>query len=93
MKVLFLGAEVAPFVTVGGLSQVMYFLPKALANLGHEVRVLTPKYGTLDEKRYPLSVVYKGLRVPTGEREGTTELVCNIKASRKGARDPQMIFL
>jgi len=28
MKILFVAAEVAPFVSVGGLSQVMYFLPK-----------------------------------------------------------------
>ncbi len=45
MKTLFLSAEVAPYVSVGGLSQVMYFLPRALIKLGHDVRICTPLYG------------------------------------------------
>ena len=49
MKILFLAAEVAPFVNVGGLSQVMYFLPRALHNAGHDIRTLTPKYGAMDK--------------------------------------------
>ena len=45
MKILHVAAEVAPYVTIGGLSQVMYFLPKAQKKLGLDVRVFTPKYG------------------------------------------------
>ena len=48
MKILFVSAEVAPFSTVGGLSQVMYFLPKALIKLGLDARIFTPKYGSVD---------------------------------------------
>ncbi|MBI2551503.1 glycogen synthase [Candidatus Uhrbacteria bacterium] len=48
MKILFVAAEVAPYVSVGGLSQVMYFLPRALIHRGHDVRIFTPKYGTMD---------------------------------------------
>ncbi len=49
MNILFLAAEVAPFVTVGGLSQVMYFLPRAMYDVGHDVRTLTPKHGAMDK--------------------------------------------
>jgi glycogen synthase len=46
MKILFLAAEVAPYVSVGGLSQVLYFLPKALKEREHDVRIFfTPKFG------------------------------------------------
>lgn len=49
MNILFLAAEVAPFVTVGGLSQVMYSLPRALHAAGHDVRVFTPRYDTTNK--------------------------------------------
>jgi starch synthase len=56
MKILFLSAEAAPFVAVGGLSQVMYFLPRALKRKGHDARVFTAFYGSTDrealEKRW-----------------------------------------
>lgn len=68
MRILFLAAEVAPFVTVGGLSQVMHFLPKALVKRGHSVRVFTPSYGAADSETVALhwKQVGKGvdLRVP-----------------------------
>jgi len=48
MKILFLAAEVAPFVTVGGLSQVMYFLPRALSTKNNDVRIFTPRYGAMN---------------------------------------------
>lgn len=49
MKILFLAAEVAPFVTVGGLSQVMSSLPRALCAFGHDVRLFTPRYGIINK--------------------------------------------
>ena len=49
MNILFLAAEVAPFVSVGGLSQVMYFLPRALCDDGNDVRMFTPRYGAMDK--------------------------------------------
>lgn len=69
MKILFLAAEVAPYVTVGGLSQVMYFLPLALKKQGHDVRIFTGKYGTMDQssrlkKKWNLKTEMAALSVP-----------------------------
>ncbi len=42
MKVLFASAEVDPFSKVGGLADVASALPSRLAELGHDVRIVTP---------------------------------------------------
>ncbi len=83
MNILFVSAEVAPFVSVGGLSQVTYFLPEALRNFGHDVRIFTAKYGTMDvvapNKDVELSTEFSQLAVPTGEDPSTGKnLICNI---------------
>ncbi len=46
MKVLFIAAEVTPFSKVGGLADVAGALPKALGELGHDVRFVTPMHSS-----------------------------------------------
>lgn len=92
-KILFVCAEVAPFATVGGLAQVAYFLPRALQKMGVEVSIFMPRYGTIDEKKYRIKPFLTGLAVPTGEKEGTTELICNVKVREATKRDPAVYFL
>ena len=93
LKILFVCAEVAPFATIGGLAQVSYFLPKALKKLGADVSIFMPRYGTIDEKKYRIKPYLTGLKVPTGETEGITELVCNVKVREGTKREPAVYFL
>jgi starch synthase len=46
LKVLFVSPEVEPFVKVGGLADMVGALPKEIAALGHDVRVVSALYGS-----------------------------------------------
>jgi len=50
MRVLVVSAEVAPFAKVGGLADVASALPRALAELGVKVAIVTPKYRGVEVK-------------------------------------------
>jgi starch synthase len=54
MKVLFAASEVAPFAKTGGLADVAGGLPRALAGLGHDVRVVLPRYGRIAPPQFGL---------------------------------------
>ena len=50
MKIVYLAGEIAPFFKTGGLADVMGALPKKIAELGHEVSVIMPKYDKIPVK-------------------------------------------
>lgn len=50
MNVLFVAAEVDPFIKTGGLADVAGALPAALRERGHDVRVVMPRYRVLRER-------------------------------------------
>ncbi len=52
LKILFISAEVDPYAKAGGLGDVAGSLPKALADLGHDVRVVMPAYSNI-ERGFP----------------------------------------
>jgi len=50
VKILFVASELYPLVKTGGLADVAGSLPKALTELGKDVRVLLPAYQAVKEK-------------------------------------------
>jgi starch synthase len=70
MKILFASSEVVPFAKTGGLADVSGALPKHLKALGHDVRVLMPKYSSINETKFKLREVIRlrDLEVPIGDQ-------------------------
>lgn len=75
-KVIFLAAEVTPFAKAGGLADVAGSLPIALRELGMDVRVMMPKYSSIDTKKYKftktirVNVPFDGISHPVRVFEG-----------------------
>lgn len=70
LKILLLGAEVAPFAKTGGLADVCGALPKALRRMGHDVRVVMPAYqsveAALQSGKWGIEALPGQLQVPVG---------------------------
>jgi len=54
LKILFMTHEIAPFTSVGVMGGVVTALTRALKRVGHEVRIVTPRYGEIRERKQGL---------------------------------------
>jgi starch synthase len=79
LNILFISSEVEPFAKTGGLADVSAALPKAIKDLGHEVRIMMPRYRFISERKFRLHDIIrlKEIPVPVGS---STELG-NVKSS------------
>ncbi|KJJ84978.1 glycogen/starch synthase [Candidatus Omnitrophus magneticus] len=77
-KILFVSSEVFPFVKSGGLADVSCALPKALKKLGHDVRVVLPRYWSIDKYQYNLKPVI----APMGVQMGNCLVWCAVFESK-----------
>ena len=68
LRVLFMASEVEPFAKTGGLADVAGALPAALAALGHDVRILMPRYRGVDAFAGEVRTVVPRLTVTLGDR-------------------------
>lgn len=70
-KILFVTSEVYPFIKTGGLADVSSALPQKLQEMGHLVRIVVPKYGAIDERKFKIHEVVrlKDLTMKIGEKE------------------------
>jgi len=55
LKILFVASEMAPYAKSGGLADVAGSLPKALHDIGVDVRVVFPRYRGINDKNETIS--------------------------------------
>jgi starch synthase len=75
LHILFAASEAAPFAKTGGLGEVAGDLPRYLAEIGHDVRLVMPRYYSIDPERYALELLPGTLVVPMGVMG---EMYCGI---------------
>ena len=91
LKILMVFSEVAPFSKTGGLGDVGGALPKALKDLGHDVRIITPQYQSVNERKYILRDVIRLQNIPVAL--GSETLQVNVKSAFLPNSKVQVYFL
>lgn len=79
-----------PFAKTGGLADVAGALPKALSRLGHEVKVILPKYKMVDESKFRLSEIKT--KFPTLSITGKERQI-SVKSDRADFPPVECLFL
>lgn len=74
MKILFAASEAVPFCKTGGLADVVGALVPALKARRHDVRLVLPKYRSIDPGRFGLKQLDLTIRVPLGDSFETATL-------------------
>ncbi|MDD3190628.1 MAG: glycogen/starch synthase [Candidatus Pacebacteria bacterium] len=77
LKILFVTTDLYPFCKAGGLSDVSCALPKALKEAGHDVRIMLPRHGVIDEEKGSIKLLRDNLHVSFSDQK----IVFRIKKS------------
>ena len=84
LEILIATPEAVPFAKTGGLADVCGSLPKALSGLGHQVKIILPKYRIVDESIFHLQEVNIDFpEIPLGEKKEKIRLK-SCRASDSG---------
>jgi starch synthase len=78
-KIWYLASEVSPFAKTGGLGDVTGAFPKALKSNNQEIRVIMPKYKSINERKYVLREVIRLKDIPV-TINGVTRTI-NVKSA------------
>lgn len=71
LRILFVTTEIDPFLKVSTAADFTRLLPQKLQEKGHEIRILMPKFGVINERRNRLHEVVRlsGINIRVGEEE------------------------
>jgi starch synthase len=85
LNILFVSSEVEPFAKTGGLADVSGALPRAIRDLGHEVRIAMPKYKSVEERKFHLHEVLrlKQIDIPVGQEVEKASVKSSILTNTK----------
>ncbi|MEM7039978.1 MAG: glycogen/starch synthase, partial [Bacteroidota bacterium] len=71
LKILYVTTEIDPFLKLSTAAEFIRLLPQKLQEKGHEIRILMPKFGVINERRNRLHEVVRlsGINIRVGEEE------------------------
>lgn len=89
LRILMAASEAGPYVRTGGLGDVMGALPAALGARGHEVKVVLPRYSTIDSAHHRFSDYLDELTVP----DGAEMTVASVERAGDSAPGVESLFV
>ncbi|MDT8322755.1 MAG: glycogen synthase GlgA [Bacteroidota bacterium] len=54
LSILFVSSEVVPFAKTGGLADVSAALPQVIRELGHDIRIIMPKFAAVSDRKFKI---------------------------------------
>jgi starch synthase len=63
-SVLFVASEIFPYVKFGGVADFAFSFSLALRGMGHDVRVMMPRYGNISERRHHIHFIKRLTDIP-----------------------------
>ncbi|MFA6097653.1 MAG: glycogen/starch synthase [Candidatus Paceibacterota bacterium] len=78
LKILFVTTDLPPFCKAGGLGDVSNSLPKAISDMGHDIRIILPRHGVIDEGANGIKLIRDNIKLKI--KDGV-EIIFRIKGS------------
>lgn len=71
LRLLYVATEIDPFLNTTNVSKFVRRLPQAMQERGMEIRIMVPRFGTINERRMRLHEVVRlsGINIAVGEEE------------------------
>jgi starch synthase len=79
LSILFVSSEAVPFAKTGGLADVSGALPQVVREMGHDIRIIMPKYSTVSDRKFKIHDIKRltDIPIPVGSRT----LLGSVKSS------------
>jgi starch synthase len=93
MKILMVSSEAVPFAKTGGLADMVSALSLALAKLGHEVKIVLPRYYSIDRSK--LTLLPGAMGVPVGGGEEWSAVYTGVlpgSSDKSSAKNPVRVY-
>ncbi len=71
MSILFVSSEVVPFAKTGGLADVSAALPQIVRELGHDIRIIMPKFAAVSDRKFKIHDIKRLTDMPIQVGEKT----------------------
>ncbi len=70
LSILFVTSEIYPYAKESGVGDVSYSYPLAMREFGHDIRIMTPKYGIVSERKNKIHEInrLKDMPIPLGDQ-------------------------
>ncbi len=85
LRILYVSSEVDPFLNTSRIADFVRNLPTAMQERGMEIRILVPRFGSINERKNRLHEVVRlsGITIPMGEEEKPLTIkVASIPAAK-----------